>query len=245
MKKFFITITAIAASALLALPAYSAIIVVSVKGDVAVQEGKAWRPLAKGQALREGAVVSSGVNSQAVLSIDENMLTIRALTKIKILRNLITKKVSDNNIGLNYGSINARMKRIGTLKTRFNITTPVATSSVRGSEENADSGPALGSMFQMINHNANVRGRFGGSSNVGGRSVAHFRPGQLRLGSLLGDIKSRSVIKVYSNNMTDEEKGLHDVFGADLIDNSENSSGTSSEQRDTTSDVTIMTNWIR
>lgn len=245
MKKFFVIITALSVTALLALPADAAIIVVSVKGDVAVQEGKAWRPLAKGQALREGNVVSSGVNSRAVLAIDSHTLTIKPMTKIKILRNLITNNVSDNNIGLNYGSINTRVKRIGTLKTRFNVTTPVATSSVRGSDQDTASGPALGLRIAMNESRTGVTPRFGGTVVVGGRSVLNLRPGQSRPGSLLGDVKNKSLIRVYSKNMTDDEKQLHDVFGADLIDNSENATGTPGEQRDTTSKVTVYSQFTR
>ncbi len=245
MKKFSVIITALAVAALLALPADAAIIVVSVKGDVAVQEGNAWRPLAKGQALREGNVVSSGVKSSAVLAIDSHTLTIKPMTKIKILRNLITNNVSDNNIGLNYGSINTRVKRIGTLKTRFNVTTPVATSSVRGSDQDTASGPALGLRIAMNESRTGVTPRFGGTVVVGGRSVLNLKPGQMRPGSLLSDVKNKSLIRVYSKNMTDDEKQLHDVFGADLVENSENASGSPNEQRDTTADVALQLLWTQ
>jgi hypothetical protein len=97
----------------------------------------------------------------------------------------------------------------------------------------------------MRENNTFVLTRFGSGRNVGGRSVFTLRPGQTRPGSLLDNVKNKSLIRVYSKNMTDDEKQLHDVFGSDLIDNSENASGVPDEQRDTTADVTITTQWIR
>jgi len=58
--------------------ANAAVLVVSTKGEAAYRDGAAWKPLAKGQ---------TGVNSQAVLNIDDNLLTIKPLTTIKVLKN--------------------------------------------------------------------------------------------------------------------------------------------------------------
>jgi hypothetical protein len=121
----------------------AAVLVVSTRGEAAYRDGAAWKPLAKGQTIKEGTMVMTGVNSQAVLNIDDNLLTVKPLTTIKVLKNSFTKSSSDNVIGLKNGSVNARVKRIGTLKTRFNIVTPVATSSVRGTDETVSHGPGL------------------------------------------------------------------------------------------------------
>ena len=118
MKKSILYAMTIAAAFFFAAgTAYPAIYVVSVKGDAAYAEGKAWRPLAKGMAVREGTRVSTGVNSTAVLNIDDHILTVKPLTMIKVYRNSLTRKTSDNTIGLKYGTVNARIKRVAALKT--------------------------------------------------------------------------------------------------------------------------------
>jgi len=67
--------------------ANAAVLVVSTRGEAAYRDGAAWKPLAKGQTIKEGTMVMTGVNSQAVLNIDDNLLTIKPLTTIKVLKN--------------------------------------------------------------------------------------------------------------------------------------------------------------
>ena len=194
---------------------------VSVKGDAAYAEGKAWRPLAKGMAVREGTRVSTGVNSTAVLNIDDHILTVKPLTMIKVYRNSITRKASDNTIGLKYGTVNARIKRVAALKTRFHITTPVATSSVRGTQETDSQGRAFG--FLVIAHEDDVGvGSDNGVNNiVRGRLVFTLRPNSPRPENLLADVKDRSRGRISPDNITGDEKEFLDIYGDQVFDNAD------------------------
>ncbi len=217
--KRILSILAIASIVLLAANyANAAVLVVSTKGDAAYKDGAAWRPLAKGQTIREGTMVMTGVNSRAVLNIDDHMLTVKPLTTIKVLKNTLSKKSSDNVIGLKNGSVNARVKRIGTLKTRFNIVTPVATSSVRGTDQDTSNGPAFGMGVKVIGL-LNVSNPGGVNRNVGGRSFFSLRPGNARPEPLLGNLRRGSIPPLNPANITgDEESGL-EFFGDQLVDN--------------------------
>jgi hypothetical protein len=146
------------------------------------------------------------------------MLTVKPLTTIKVLKNTLSKNSSDNVIGLKNGSVNARVKRIGTLKTRFNIVTPVATSSVRGTDQDTSNGPAFGMGVKVIGL-LNVSNPGGVNRNVGGRSVFSLRSGNARPDPLLGNLRRGSIPPLNPPNITgDEESGL-EFFGDQLVDN--------------------------
>lgn len=197
----------------------AAVLVVSTKGEAAYRDGAAWKPLAKGQTIKEGTMVMTGVNSQAVLNIDDNLLTVKPLTTIKVLKNSLTKSSSDNVIGLKNGSVNARVKRIGTLKTRFNIVTPVATSSVRGTDKTISHGPGFGTGMVVPIGLINASNRNGVNRNVGGRSSFNLRPGNMRPDPLLGALRNGSITPLNPPNITgDEQTGLEN-FGDQLVDN--------------------------
>lgn len=196
----------------------AAVLVVSTRGEAAYRDGAAWRPLAKGQTIKEGTMVMTGVNSQAVLNIDDNLLTVKPLTTIKVLKNSFTKSSSDNVIGLKNGSVNARVKRIGTLKTRFNIVTPVATSSVRGTDQDTSHGPAFGMGVKVIGL-LNVSNKSGVNRNVGGRSVFSMRPGNMRPDPLLGALRNGSIAPLNPPNITGDEQDGLEFFGDQLVDN--------------------------
>lgn len=205
--------------------ANAAVLVVSTRGEAAYKDGAAWKPLAKGQTIKEGTMVMTGVNSQAVLNIDDNLLTIKPLTTIKVLKNSLTKSSSDNAIGLKNGSVNARVKRIGTLKTRFNIVTPVATSSVRGTEQNTSHGPAFGTRILVPVGLVNASNDSGVNKNVGGRSSFSLRPGNQRPDSLLGDLRNGAITQLNPANITGDEQAGLETFGDQLVDNFDDALG--------------------
>ncbi len=202
-------------------PAFSAILVVSTKGDAAYKEGGHWKPLAKGQELKEGVQISTGVNSQAVLNIDEHMLTIKPLTMIKVYKNSLSKSASENNIGLKYGSVNARVKRIGALKTKFNITTPVATSSVRGTNEDVGYGPLSGMFIRVNEGSIGATDNNGGSRIVSGRSLYQLLWGNVRPENLASGLRNNSITLFHLGNITDEEKDALNKYGDQITDNFE------------------------
>ncbi|MGL4370134.1 MAG: FecR family protein, partial [Spirochaetota bacterium] len=153
MKKtaFLLMSTFITASILLICgELFAAITVVSARGEASFLRDGQWKPLTKGMTLEEGTKICTGVKSIIVLNIDRHVVTISPMTSVKIYKNSSTPSTSDTSIGLQYGSVKAKVKRTAAVKTRFNITTPVATSSVRGTEEVVSYGPASGMTVQVI-----------------------------------------------------------------------------------------------
>jgi hypothetical protein len=204
---------------------FSAIKVQSIKGSVAYKLGTQWQPLKVGMNLKEGTKISTGARSSAVIKIDDHQLTIRQLTMMKIYSNKLTSTSSDTKIGLKYGRLNARVKRIKTLKTSFKISTPVATSSVRGSEEEVFYGSKSGMMVWVLGgtietSNPDLPSRFitGRSPS---RAVFILKPGMSKPLNLLFNVTNASMVKIYADNTTDDEKGVHDTFGDELFDNTE------------------------
>ena len=94
--------------------------------------------------LAQGTKISTGVNSNVVLNINGDEITIRQMTMIKIEENSLSTTESNTKIGLKRGGLNARVAKLKTLKTSFKISTPVATSSVRGTWEEVFYGPGMG-----------------------------------------------------------------------------------------------------
>lgn len=199
---------------------FSAILVVSVKGDAAYMEGGQWKPLSKGQTLTEGVKISTGINSTAVLNLDGHILTVKPITTMKIYKNRINNKTSENNIGLKFGGLNAKVSKLTKLKTKFNITTPVATSSVRGSEENVHSGPRR-MLVSGPSGSFRITSPNGVSSDVSGRSSYNQEGGHSRPNPLFFHLHENSIVKLYSDNITEEEKGIHVFYGDELIENTD------------------------
>ena len=99
MKKLGIIFIFSAIFAFTYTTAHSAIVVDKIKGNVAVKQGNQWKPLQKGQTLREGSKISTGIRAFAVLKIDGTTLKIRQLTMMKIYRNRISKSVAGSCVG--------------------------------------------------------------------------------------------------------------------------------------------------
>lgn len=221
MKRTYITLLVAAAFMFTCTLAEAAIVVVSVKGKTAMKVGRQWKPLAKGMTLAEGTMVSTGVGSEAVLSLDGHILTVRSMTMIKIYKNTLNKKESNNNIGLRYGRINARVNRIGKLKTRFKVSTPVATSSVRGTRKELFSGAASGLKAWVPKNEAGLYTKNGGRSVIGGRSMFNMPPGSPRPDPLLDNLKWASLVKLSPDKITGDEKEGNALNAGQLIDNVE------------------------
>jgi hypothetical protein len=132
MKKIY-TIAAMI-MLLAAVPAFSAVKVISVKGEAGVLNQGKVQPLTAGMNLSVGSTVITGVNSQAVLDVDGSRLTVKPLSNMKIAMNRTTKDSSDTRVALKRGRVVSEVNRISNVKTRFKVATPVATSSVRGTK---------------------------------------------------------------------------------------------------------------
>jgi hypothetical protein len=178
---------------------FAAILVVSAKGDASMFENGQWKPLAKGQTLAEGVKISTGVNSSVVLNIDGSMVTVKPMTSIKIYKNTAGGSVQQTDIGLRHGAVQAKVNKLEKVKTKFTVTTPVATSSVRGTEEIVSYGPVEGMKIQVLEgiidaFNADTR------NSVSGRQVFRLLGDSFRPASVNGDIRNSWMIDLFAGN---------------------------------------------
>lgn len=111
---------------------------VDVKGEVAVRrDGGAWQPVASGRQLADRDEIFTGVESEANVKFsDGSGMTVRELTQIlvgAIARQQDRKTVE---LQLKLGEIKAQVRKDKLVDTNFEIQTPTATASVRGTEIN-------------------------------------------------------------------------------------------------------------
>ncbi|MBN2040348.1 MAG: FecR domain-containing protein [Spirochaetes bacterium] len=149
--------------------AFAKITVTSVKGQAKYKTGRSWVALKSGITLQKGTKISTGIRSEVILNINNNTVTIKQMSMMKIEDNLLNSSESKTAIGLKRGGIRARISRIQKLKTDFKITTPVATSSVRGTEEDVSYGPGSGMIVKVIEGEILARNNLGSSNLIKGK----------------------------------------------------------------------------
>ncbi len=144
MKKSHIFCSVVFALVFAASSAFAEIRVVSVKGTAAYKTGQQWVPLNAGAALAVGTRVSTGVRSTVVLRINRHTVTVQPLTIMKVTESVERAGSSTTNIGLRRGSVRTKVASDARVKTVFKVSTPVATSSVRGTEQVVVYSPTFG-----------------------------------------------------------------------------------------------------
>lgn len=213
--------TIVVAMLLVASYVHADIRVVSTKGETAYMDGRAWRTMSAGQRLSEGTTVSTGANSEAVIMIDRHELILKPLTTMKLYRHRVDKDGSDTDVGIKHGGVRARVNRVERLRTNFNISTPVATSSVRGTEQEVTYGPSSGMRIKVIDGEINAHNSQGADRNVKGRSRYSQQPDKVRPEPLLDETRQEALISVTAEGTTPDERAGLDVFGDQLVDNTE------------------------
>jgi hypothetical protein len=104
-----------------------------IVGKVEIQQtGQAWLPAEVGMELPLKATISTGFNSQAVLEIGDSVLTLRALTRIRIDELEVRANVAVTGLSMPVGRIRAEVRTTEGLSTDFRVRSPVSTAAVRG-----------------------------------------------------------------------------------------------------------------
>lgn len=106
--------------------------VVEVTGKVEVQRDNKWVAVSKGDILSAGSVISTGFKSEAVLSFDETVIKVKALTRLTIEQLFEKDGDKASAVYLDTGSISADVKPAENKRVGFAVKTPAATASVRG-----------------------------------------------------------------------------------------------------------------
>lgn len=107
-------------------------IVIDVLGKVEKQSGNSWVSLKKGDVLVPGDVISTGFKSEAVISIGESTITVRALTRMTVEQLYEKNENHVSSVYLDIGSISADVKPVENKRVGFTVKTPAVTASVRG-----------------------------------------------------------------------------------------------------------------
>lgn len=111
-------------------------VIVDVLGKVEKQSGNSWVALKKGDKLFAGDIISTGFKSEAVLSIGESVVTVRALTRMTIEQLVEKNQNHVSSVYLDVGSISADIKPVENKRVGFTVKTPAVTASVRGTAGN-------------------------------------------------------------------------------------------------------------
>jgi hypothetical protein len=130
MKKLLAFICAV----MLAAPLFADVKVISVKGIAGYLSGAKLLPLKAGMTLANDATVVTGANSELALAINNGTITLKALTTAKLSGISLSDSASNAEVAIRSGTVVSDVKQIKGLKTNFTISTPVGTSSVRGTE---------------------------------------------------------------------------------------------------------------
>ncbi|MGB4269349.1 MAG: FecR domain-containing protein [Spirochaetota bacterium] len=220
MKRFNTCVVLVIAVLFIASPLFAAITVVSVKGDAVYSDGGAFKPLQKGMQLKEGTKIQTGAKSQAVLDIDGHIVTVKQLTLIKVYKNIAKKEESTNSIGLAYGSVNAKVKRLPQVKTSFLITTPVATSSVRGTEQDTSYGPGFGMQVSVPEGELLVQSN-GENKKIGGDLEYSKGADDPRGEDVTNNMQNNFIGQMSPDNLTPEEKEMMGKYGDQVVDSTQ------------------------
>jgi len=205
MKLIKLTTTAICIL-FLTTALHAEITVLKVEGSAAYKAGNKWLPLKNGQKLPEGVKVSTGANSFAEIRLNSRDHTIRVkpFTMIQVFSQE-SKTDTNTHIGLKRGAITAKVPREGKVKTIFKISSPIATSSVRGTEENVSYGPDTGMIIEVIKGVVEGSNSLGRSNDITAKQKFVQQYSYAEALNILSDVKNASIIQVYGNGLTAEE----------------------------------------
>jgi len=216
MKRRYIPLTFFLIMIFSAVTVSAEIRVLSVKGTAAYKEGGQWIPLKAGALLKEGAKVSTGVRSNVEIKINRHTMTVHPLTIVKISESRDDAKSSTTRVGLRRGSVRTMVTRDARIKTVFKVSTPVATSSVRGSGQITISGPTFGTRVIVL-----APPVFGEGLNSGMKILS----GDLQLLQKLSKGNPESIMtgvqdfitQTHSLFITLDEEKAYELFGDDFL----------------------------
>lgn len=216
MKKQYIVIPSMFAMLLFAVSGFAEIRVVSVKGTAAFKAGGQWVPLQAGTALAVGYKVSTGVKSNAVIRIHNHTVTVQQLTIMKISESIEDWRSSSTRLSLRRGAVRAKVAKNARIRTVFKVSTPVATSSVRGTEELVEYSPTFGMNVSVMQGSVTGQGINGTENVISGKLNFTQRPQKGESDHPMRRIQDTAQTKTIPRQITpDEQKGV-DLHGDDF-----------------------------
>lgn len=106
--------------------------VISISGKVEIETNSGWKTLKEGETVDLGKVISTGFRSKAVIKIGESLVTVNPLSRLTLEELRASGDMDETKVFLDLGTISADVKKTENKRVGFEINTPVATASVRG-----------------------------------------------------------------------------------------------------------------
>jgi len=98
-----------------------------------------WTPARAGAAIQKSTIISTGFRSTAILTIGNSTLTVHPLTRLSLEEIENQNQTETVNLKLSAGKVRAEVAPPSGGRTNFNVQSPSATASVRGTSFTMDS----------------------------------------------------------------------------------------------------------
>ena len=185
---------------------YADIIVTKIEGSAAYKEGNKWVPLKVNQKLFEGVKISTSANTFVDIKLNSknHTIQIKPYSMVQVFTNE-TKTDTNTNIGLKRGSINAKVPRDENVKTVFKVTSPIATSSVRGTEQNVSYGPDRGMVIEVVNGEVEGKNHNGKTNYLTGKQKFVQPTSSGQPNHILQDSRDQSIVQAGGLGLTADE----------------------------------------
>lgn len=181
----------------------------SIEGEVTFKTAEAdpWSKAADGQDLPEGAFVMTAFESSCVIDFaDGSKMKVRELSKVCINKFSAGLGKVDAGVTLYNGTVRATVHKDVDKDTKFNVKTPTATISVRGTEKEISSFPGFGTNVSTIAGLVEVTNHIG-QSTVIAKDQSTSVPNEKSQPSRLADAYATGAKKSFMKNesLTPEE----------------------------------------
>lgn len=131
MKRIYFALLILAALAFSAIAQEA--VFSEVNGKVEFQApGANWKPAKVGDRVKKGAMISTGFKSSAVLKIGKTSISLKPITRLSLDELIKTEGGTQTQLYLLAGRVHADVPPQAGQTTEFNVTSPTATASVRG-----------------------------------------------------------------------------------------------------------------
>lgn len=137
--------------------------VVRVQGSVKIRRPAGWVNAVPGMVLSSGATVSTGFRAAAVVRImpTGTMVRVNQFTTVSISRLSQQGGTVSTGLQLKVGTVRAVVRNTVASRSRFSISTPVATASVRGTIPEVSHFPGFGTRVAYLQGHGTVMNRRG------------------------------------------------------------------------------------
>lgn len=133
MKRCIVTAAMLVVVASAAMAATLSATVVEIAGKVEYQvPGKDWKPAKVGDALPKGTIVSTGFKSTVLLKVGTSTVTVKPITRLSLEEILQTESGTQTQLFLLAGRVKAEVTPQAGSAVEFQVKSPTATASVRG-----------------------------------------------------------------------------------------------------------------